>query len=75
MRDVYFRSRILTRHPAISPKLEVAPYLWVKTPDGLTSWQMFDRMLNELNIVITPGRGFGAQGDTFKKKLVIRLRV
>ena len=40
-----------------------APYIWVKTPDGLTSWQMFDRMLRELNVVITPGAGFGAQGD------------
>ena len=42
-----------------------APYLWIKTPAGLTSWQMFDRMLNELNIVITPGSGFGAQGEGF----------
>ncbi|PYL23039.1 MAG: LL-diaminopimelate aminotransferase [Verrucomicrobia bacterium] len=40
-----------------------APYIWVKTPDGLTSWQMFDRMLRELNVVITPGAGFGAQGE------------
>jgi LL-diaminopimelate aminotransferase len=40
-----------------------APYLWVKTPDGVTSWQMFDRMLNELNVVITPGVGFGVQGE------------
>jgi LL-diaminopimelate aminotransferase len=42
-----------------------APYLWVKTLPGLTSWQMFDRMLGELNIVITPGTGFGAQGEGF----------
>jgi LL-diaminopimelate aminotransferase len=42
-----------------------APYLWVKTPGGLTSWQMFDRMLHELNVVITPGSGFGAQGEGF----------
>jgi LL-diaminopimelate aminotransferase len=40
-----------------------APYIWVKTSDGLTSWQMFDRMLRELNVVITPGVGFGAQGE------------
>jgi LL-diaminopimelate aminotransferase len=40
-----------------------APYIWVKTPDGLTSWEMFDRMLCELNVVITPGAGFGAQGE------------
>jgi LL-diaminopimelate aminotransferase len=42
-----------------------APYLWVETPDGLTSWQMFDRMLHELNVVITPGSGFGAQGEGY----------
>lgn len=42
-----------------------APYIWVKTPDGLTSWQMFDQMLNELNVVVTPGSGFGAQGEGY----------
>ena len=42
-----------------------APYIWVKTPDGLTSWQMFDRMLRELNVVITPGSGFGAEGEGY----------
>ena len=42
-----------------------APYIWVETPSGLTSWQMFDRMLNELNVVITPGSGFGACGEGF----------
>lgn len=42
-----------------------APYIWVKTPNGLTSWQMFDRVLSELNIVITPGSGFGAQGEGY----------
>jgi LL-diaminopimelate aminotransferase len=41
------------------------PYIWVKTPDGLTSWQMFDRMLRDLNVVITPGSGFGAQGEGY----------
>ena len=42
-----------------------APYIWVKTPDGLTSWQIFDRMLRGLNVVITPGSGFGAQGEGY----------
>ena len=42
-----------------------APYIWVKTPNGVTSWQMFDRMLRELNVVITPGSGFGAQGEGY----------
>jgi LL-diaminopimelate aminotransferase len=42
-----------------------APYIWVKTPAGLTSWEMFDRMLKELNVVITPGSGFGVQGEGY----------
>ncbi len=42
-----------------------APYIWVKTPAGLTSWQMFDRMLNEINVVITPGSGFGSNGEGY----------
>jgi LL-diaminopimelate aminotransferase len=42
-----------------------APYIWVKAPDGLTSWQIFDRMLRDLNVVITPGSGFGAQGEGY----------
>ena len=58
------------RSAAASAGLEVfgginAPYIWVKTPKGLTSWQMFDRMLRELNVVITPGAGFGAQGEGY----------
>jgi LL-diaminopimelate aminotransferase len=44
---------------------ENAPYIWVETPGGLTSWQMFDRMLQELNVVVTPGSGFGACGEGF----------
>lgn len=42
-----------------------APYVWVQTPDGLTSWQMFDKMLNEANVVITPGSGFGSAGEGY----------
>jgi len=42
-----------------------APYIWVKTPAGLTSWQMFDRLLNEINVVITPGSGFGSNGEGY----------
>jgi LL-diaminopimelate aminotransferase len=42
-----------------------APYIWVKTSDGLTSWQIFDRMLRDLNVVITPGSGFGAQAEGY----------
>jgi LL-diaminopimelate aminotransferase len=42
-----------------------APYIWVSTPSGTTSWQMFDRMLTEANVVITPGSGFGAMGEGY----------
>jgi LL-diaminopimelate aminotransferase len=42
-----------------------APYLWVRTPAGTTSWQMFDRMLSEANVVITPGSGFGSAGEGY----------
>jgi LL-diaminopimelate aminotransferase len=40
-----------------------APYVWIACPDGLNSWQMFDRMLQEANVVITPGVGFGCCGE------------
>ncbi len=42
-----------------------APYIWVKCPGGLSSWEMFDKMLNEANVVITPGAGFGAAGEGY----------
>lgn len=44
---------------------ENAPYVWVQCPDGLDSWQMFDKMLHEANVVITPGSGFGSRGEGF----------
>jgi LL-diaminopimelate aminotransferase len=44
---------------------ENAPYVWVACPAGLTSWDMFDKMLNEANVVITPGSGFGAAGEGY----------
>lgn len=42
-----------------------APYIWVETRSGQTSWQTFDWMLRKLNIVITPGSGFGSRGEGF----------
>ena len=42
-----------------------APYIWVRTPNGVTSWQMFDQMLNDLHVVITPGSGFGSCGEGY----------
>ena len=68
MIDHYMCNAKLLRQAATDARLEAfggvnAPYIWVATPKSLTSWQMFDRMLNELNVVITPGIGFGAQGE------------
>ena len=40
-----------------------APYIWVGTPVGHTSWQAFDKILGEANVVITPGSGFGSKGE------------
>ena len=42
-----------------------APYIWVETPSRLSSWEMFDRMLHELHVVITPGSGFGSCGEGY----------
>lgn len=42
-----------------------SPYIWVKTPKGMTSWEFFDYLLNELNIVGTPGVGFGPSGEGY----------
>jgi LL-diaminopimelate aminotransferase len=42
-----------------------APYLWVKAPEGVSSWQAFDRLLNEANVVVTPGSGFGKSGEGY----------
>ena len=42
-----------------------APYVWVGCPAGVDSWGMFDRMLEESRVVITPGAGFGAAGEGF----------
>ena len=40
-----------------------APYIWLKTPDGMSSWDFFDYLLTEANVVGTPGSGFGPSGE------------
>lgn len=42
-----------------------APYIWLKTPDDMTSWEFFDYLLENLNIVGTPGSGFGPSGEGY----------
>lgn len=42
-----------------------APYIWLKTPVGMTSWEFFDYLLEEANVVGTPGSGFGPHGEHY----------
>lgn len=42
-----------------------APYIWLKTPDKMTSWEFFDYLLEKVNIVGTPGSGFGPSGEGY----------
>ena len=42
-----------------------APYIWVKAPEGLDSWSFFEMLLHEVNVVGTPGVGFGPSGEGF----------
>jgi LL-diaminopimelate aminotransferase len=40
-----------------------APYIWLRTSGGLSSWDFFDRLLGEAHVVGTPGSGFGPSGE------------
>lgn len=42
-----------------------APYIWAKTPEGLDSWEFFDKLMNEAHVVGTPGAGFGSKGERY----------
>ncbi len=42
-----------------------APYIWLGTPDGMTSWEFFDYLLDKANVVGTPGSGFGPNGEGY----------
>jgi LL-diaminopimelate aminotransferase len=42
-----------------------APYIWMKTPNGMKSWEFFDKLLQECNVVGTPGSGFGPAGEGY----------
>lgn len=68
--DYYMENARIMRQGLTAAGIQVfggknAPYLWVKTPEGFTSWQFFDRLLNEANIVSTPGVGFGPSGEGY----------
>ena len=42
-----------------------APYIWVKVPEGMTSWDFFDYLLENANVIGTPGSGFGPSGEGY----------
>ncbi len=66
----YMVNAALIREACLNAGLKVfggvnAPYVWVACPEGIDSWGMFDKMLHEANVVITPGAGFGAAGEGY----------
>ncbi len=68
--DVYMTNAGLIRDTLGKLGYEVyggvnAPYIWLKTPDGLGSWDFFDRLLQKANVVGTPGVGFGPAGEGY----------
>lgn len=68
--DYYMENARIMREGLTAAGIQVfggknAPYLWVKTPEEFTSWQFFDHLLNEANIVSTPGVGFGPSGEGY----------
>jgi len=66
----YLENAKIIREELINAGLNVyggvnAPYVWVKTPHGLSSWEFFDKLLETVNVVGTPGSGFGAAGEGY----------
>lgn len=66
----YMNNARLLREGLTAVELEVyggvnAPYVWIKTPNGLSSWEFFDELLQKSHIVGTPGSGFGASGEGY----------
>jgi LL-diaminopimelate aminotransferase len=68
--DFYMENARIIREGLAAAGFEVhggrnAPYIWLRTPGGVTSWQFFDRLLNEAHVVGTPGSGFGPAGEGY----------
>jgi LL-diaminopimelate aminotransferase len=68
--DFYLENAKIIREQLSAAGLAVygginAPYVWVKTPNGLSSWEFFDKLLQTVNVVGTPGSGFGAAGEGY----------
>jgi LL-diaminopimelate aminotransferase len=68
--DYYMENAHLIREGLQAAGLTVyggvnAPYIWLKTPGGMSSWDFFDKLLSECHVVGTPGSGFGPSGEGF----------
>ncbi|MBF2085425.1 LL-diaminopimelate aminotransferase [Thermoleptolyngbya sp. C42_A2020_037] len=68
--DFYMENARIIREQLTNAGIQVyggvnAPYVWVKTPHGLSSWDFFDKLLHTCNVVGTPGSGFGAAGEGY----------
>ena len=68
--DFYMENATLIRHSLSEMGYTVfggenAPYVWLKTPAGVSSWEFFDKLLNETHVVGTPGAGFGPSGEGY----------
>jgi LL-diaminopimelate aminotransferase len=68
--DFYMENARIIREQLTAAGIQVyggvnAPYVWVKTPQGLSSWDFFDKLLQTCNVVGTPGSGFGAAGEGY----------
>ncbi len=66
----YLENARLVRESLSANGMEVhggvnAPYVWIKTPGGVSSWDFFDTLLNDAHVVGTPGSGFGAAGEGY----------
>ncbi len=68
--DFYLKNAEILREGLQAVGIEVyggvnAPYVWLKTPDSMASWDFFDRLLEQAHLVGTPGSGFGASGEGY----------
>jgi LL-diaminopimelate aminotransferase len=68
--DFYMENARIIREQLTAAGISVyggvnAPYVWVKTPNNLSSWDFFDKLLHTCNVVGTPGSGFGAAGEGY----------
>ncbi len=77
--EYYLGNAQIIRNGLLEQGLQVAgginsPYIWVKTPNGLGSWQFFDTLLQQLHIVGTPGVGFGPSGEGYLRLTAFNTR-